>query len=147
QPHLPGCAAGRARRVRACAICEVGAAIRGWDADEVLVFEWLPRVRDGPAMTQGGAIETEIFPPAPAPAAWPAAGARHRVRLPGTAWSVWRDMIVRGTGFPADMMLAICDEPLARGADLAGADPAGRPAYDKAYADAAGRLPRAIAGI
>src|SRR5438270_3196049 len=98
-------------------------------------------------MTQGGAVETGIFLPAPASAAWPAAEARHRVRLPGTAWSVWRDMAVRGTGFPADMMLAICDEPLARSADLAGADPAGRLAYDKAYADAVGRLPRAIAGI
>jgi hypothetical protein len=56
-------------------------------------------------------------------------------------------MCVRGAGFPADMMLAICDEPLARSADLADADPAGRLAYDKAYADAAGRLSRAIAGI
>jgi hypothetical protein len=45
------------------------------------------------------------------------------------------------------MMLAICDEPLAHSADLAGADPAGRPAYDKVYADAAGRLPGAVAGI
>jgi hypothetical protein len=60
---------------------------------------------------------------------------------------MWRDMAVRGTGFPADMMLALCDEPLARSADLAGADPAGQLAYDKVYADAVGRLPRAIAGI
>jgi hypothetical protein len=45
------------------------------------------------------------------------------------------------------MVLAICDEPLARGADLAEADPAGRPAYDKVYADAAGQLPGAVAGI
>jgi hypothetical protein len=43
------------------------------------------------------------------------------------------------------MVLAICDEPLARSADLAGADPAGRLAYDKVYADAAGRLSRGIA--
>jgi Lantibiotic dehydratase, N terminus len=70
---------------------------------------------------------------------------RHRVRLPGTAWSVWRDVCVRSAGFPADMVLAICDEPLARSADLAGTDPAGRLAYDKVYADAAGRLSRAIA--
>src|SRR5580693_10510526 len=70
---------------------------------------------------------------------------RHRVRLPGTAWSVWRDVCVRSAGFPADMVLAICDEPLARSADLAGTDPAGRLAYDKVYAEAAGRLSRAIA--
>ncbi|HJY94080.1 MAG TPA: lantibiotic dehydratase, partial [Streptosporangiaceae bacterium] len=42
---------------------------------------------------------------------------------------------------------ALCDEPLARSADLVAADPAGRPAYDQAYADATGRLSRAIAGI
>jgi hypothetical protein len=44
------------------------------------------------------------------------------------------------------MVLALCDEPLARSADLAGADPAGRLAYDQAYGDAVGRLSRAIAG-
>jgi hypothetical protein len=44
------------------------------------------------------------------------------------------------------MVLAICDEPLARSADLAGADLAGRLAFEKAYADAAGRLSRGIAG-
>jgi hypothetical protein len=69
------------------------------------------------------------------------------------------------------MVLALCDEPLARsadlagadlagpdlagpdlagpdlaGPDLAGADPAGRLAYDKVFADAAGRLSRGIAG-
>jgi hypothetical protein len=43
-------------------------------------------------------------------------------------------------------VLAICDEPLARSADLAGADLAGRLAYDEVYADAAGRLSRAVAG-
>ena len=86
----------------------------------------------------------------------PAAGAGHRVPLAGTTWSVWRDVCVRSAGFPAEMMLAICDEQLARsadligadliGADLAGADPAGRLAYDKEYGLAAGRLSRAIAG-
>jgi hypothetical protein len=45
------------------------------------------------------------------------------------------------------MVLALCDEPLARSADLAGADPAGRLAYDQAYADAGGRLSRGIAGV
>jgi hypothetical protein len=58
---------------------------------------------------------------------------------------VWRDVCLRGAGFPADMVLAICDDPLARSADLDGADPAGQRAYDKAYADAAGRLSHAIA--
>jgi hypothetical protein len=66
---------------------------------------------------------------------------------------VWRDVCLRSAGFPADMVLAICDEPLARSADLAGADLDGAelaepgPAYDAVYADATGRLSRAIAGI
>jgi hypothetical protein len=113
-------------------------------------------------MTQGGVVEAGIFSrPASAPADSPAAGAWHRVPLAGTAWSVWRDVALRSAGFPADMVLAVCDEPLARsadqasadqasadqaGADLAGADPAGRLAYDQVYADAAGRLSRGIAG-
>ena len=84
--------------------------------------------------------------PVSAPAVSPAAGAWHRVPLEETAWSVWRDVCLRSAGFPAEMVLAICDEPLARSADLAGADLAGRLAYDAAYADATGRLSRAIAG-
>jgi hypothetical protein len=42
-------------------------------------------------------------------------------------------------------VLALCDGPLARSADLARADPAGRLVYDKAYDDAAVRLSRGIA--
>jgi len=70
---------------------------------------------------------------------------------------MWRDVGLRSAGFPAGMVLAICDEPLARAADLAavdlnGADPVGRPggagpAYQAAYSAAAGRLSRAIAGV
>jgi hypothetical protein len=71
--------------------------------------------------------------------------ASHRVPLDRTAWSVWRDVALRSAGFPADMVLAICDEPLARSADLAGTGGAG-PAYDSVYPQAARRLSRAIAG-
>jgi Lantibiotic dehydratase, N terminus len=81
-------------------------------------------------------------------AASSANGAGHRVPLEGTTWSVWRDVCLRSAGFPADMVLALCDEPLARSADLDGAELAGPgPAYDAVYADATGRLSRAIAGI
>jgi hypothetical protein len=71
----------------------------------------------------------------------------HRVRLEGTAWSVWRDVALRSAGFPADRVLALCDEPLARSADLVSTDPAGRLAYDQAYAQATRQLSRAIAAI
>jgi len=65
--------------------------------------------------------------------------AEHHVPLDGTTWSVWRDVVLRSAGFPAEMVLAICDEPLARAADLDEAD--------AVYADATVRLSRAIAGI
>ncbi|HEY1627111.1 MAG TPA: lantibiotic dehydratase, partial [Streptosporangiaceae bacterium] len=72
------------------------------------------------------------------------AGARHRVGLAGTSWSVWRDVCVRSAGFPAEMVLAICDGQLARAADLTAADPA---AYAAVYAAATERLSRGVAGI
>src|SRR5579872_388908 len=71
----------------------------------------------------------------------------HRVGLAGTSWSVWRDVALRSAGFPADRVLALCDERLACSADLASGDPAGRMVYDQAYGEAAGGLSRAIAGI
>src|SRR5579872_5334739 len=71
----------------------------------------------------------------------------HRVGLAGTSWSVWRDVALRSAGFPADRVLALCDERLACSADLAAGDPAGRMVYDQAYGEAAGGLSRAIAGI
>ena len=73
------------------------------------------------------------------------AAARHRIGLEGTSWSVWRDVALRSAGFPADRVLALCDEPLARSADRAAVDPAGWPAFDQAYDDATGRLSGAIA--
>jgi hypothetical protein len=108
---------------------------------------------------QGRAIE-KTYLPASAAAVSPGARAGHRVPLEGTAWSVWRDVCVRSAGFPADMILALCDEPLAHSADQAGADQAGadqagadragaaragRLGYDQVFADATGRLGRAIA--
>jgi hypothetical protein len=45
------------------------------------------------------------------------------------------------------MVLAVCDEALARSADLDGQPDGGEPSYDVAYADAAGRLSRAVSDI
>ena len=42
------------------------------------------------------------------------------------------------------MVAVLCDEPLAAAADLADADPAG---LDRVFAEAAGRLSRAVAGV
>jgi len=54
--------------------------------------------------------------------------ASHLVPLEGTTWSMWRDVALRNAGFPADMLLAVCDEALARSADL-GSQPDGPQRY------------------
>ena len=88
-----------------------------------------------------------------APAAVSAAGARHRVPLEGTTWTVWRDVGLRSAGFPADMVAGICDEQLARSADADGADLDGAelaepgPVYEAVYTGATMRLSRAIAAV
>jgi hypothetical protein len=73
----------------------------------------------------------------------PSAAVSHRLPLAGTTWSVWRDVCLRSAGFPADMVLAICDEQLANCADLGGADR--DDAYDTFYPESTARLHRAIA--
>lgn len=57
---------------------------------------------------------------------------------------MWRDFALRSAGFPADMLLAVCDETLANTADLDGLADGGGLAYDAAYAEATRRLSRAI---
>src|SRR5580692_4320378 len=121
-----------------------GGCCSSWLARWGRFCRWSAAEGEGWAGNDAGWAMTSL--PASEAGASPKAGAPHRVRLEGTTWSVWRDMCLRSAGFPADMVLAICDEPLARSADLAGADPAGRLAYDQAFADATGRLSRAIAG-
>ena len=67
----------------------------------------------------------------------------HRVGLEGTKWSVWRDVGLRGAGFSADTVLAICDSPLASSADRDGRGPV----FDAVFADATMRLSTAIAAV
>ncbi|MFC5946113.1 thioesterase domain-containing protein [Micromonospora harpali] len=68
----------------------------------------------------------------------------HRVPLGDTGWSVWRDAILRTTGFPADGLTALSAPQAAAAADdlLATGDGAER--FDKEFAEAltaaAGRL-------
>ncbi len=78
----------------------------------------------------------------------PPAAAPHRVPLEGTLWSIWRDVCLRSAGFPADLVLSLCDDPLADSADQAAAGLDGsRPAYDAVFADAARRLNRTITDL
>lgn len=65
-----------------------------------------------------------------------------RVPLGGSSWSIWPDVAVRGAGFPARLLSALCDPALAAAADAA--PDAGQPGYQQAYAEAVQRLSRAI---
>jgi len=67
----------------------------------------------------------------------------HLVPLGDTGWRLWRDVVVRGTGFPARDVLQLADPELAAAADrvTSGGD---RGAYDSAYAAAGPRLSAAV---
>lgn len=63
------------------------------------------------------------------------------VPLGGTGWSVWREVALRGAGFPARRFHDICDDELAAAADqLDPGVPATREQYEKVFAAATARL-------
>ncbi|MET8336055.1 lantibiotic dehydratase [Streptosporangium canum] len=66
--------------------------------------------------------------------------AGHLAPLGRTGWSAWRDVALRGAGFPARRFLEICDEELAAAADSGSG-------YPEAYAAASERLNAAIGRI
>ncbi|MEO6504006.1 MAG: lantibiotic dehydratase [Jatrophihabitantaceae bacterium] len=65
-----------------------------------------------------------------------------RIRLGGSAWSIWPDIAVRGAGFPARLALTLRDPALAAAADAA-PNAAGHE-YQDAYAAAVRRLSEAV---
>jgi hypothetical protein len=76
----------------------------------------------------------------------------HLIPLEDTGWATWRDVVLRGTGFPAESVLALTDPALAAAADSAiGAGGAGDSAlldaYREEYAAAADRLSAAVRTI
>ncbi|MEC3993080.1 lantibiotic dehydratase [Actinacidiphila sp. DG2A-62] len=68
----------------------------------------------------------------------------HLVPLTGTGWATWRDVVLRGTGFPAERVQVLTDPALAAAADAAAGDPALLDAYREEYAAATGRLSAAV---
>ncbi|MEO3778313.1 thioesterase domain-containing protein [Micromonospora sp. B11E3] len=68
----------------------------------------------------------------------------HRVPLGDTGWSVWRDAILRGTGFPAEGLTALSAPQAAVAADELLATGEGAERFDKEFTEAvtaaAGRL-------
>ena len=67
------------------------------------------------------------------------------VRLGDSAWSIWPDIAVRGAGFPARLVLTLCDPALAAAADAA--PDATQPHYQDAYTAAVRRLSKAVRAV
>lgn len=68
-----------------------------------------------------------------------------RIRLGDSAWSIWPDLVVRGAGFPARLVLTLRDPALAAAADAA--PDAAQPSYQDAYAAAVRRLSDAVRAV
>ncbi|PZF95302.1 thioesterase domain-containing protein [Micromonospora deserti] len=86
------------------------------------------------------AVSPQRAAPVPAgTAAGPAVAAvgRHRVPLGDTGWSVWRDAILRTTGFPAEGLTMLAAPQAAAAADELLATGAGAEQFDKEFAEAA----------
>ncbi|OKJ43487.1 lantibiotic dehydratase [Micromonospora sp. TSRI0369] len=64
------------------------------------------------------------------------AGAAHRVPLGDTGWSVWRDAVLRTTGFPADGLELFTASRAATAADELLATGAGEDRFDKEFEEA-----------
>ncbi|OZV77369.1 hypothetical protein CA850_23225 [Micromonospora echinospora] len=65
-----------------------------------------------------------------------------------TRWSVWREIALRGAGFPAARLAEICDDELAAAADQVDtATPATGERYERVFAAATARLSSTVAGI
>ncbi|GAB3183378.1 surfactin synthase thioesterase subunit [Micromonospora palomenae] len=80
-------------------------------------------------------------PEAPATTAVPSTAAPattggHRVPLGDTGWSVWRDAILRGTGFPADGLALLAAPHAAAAADVLLATGADADRFDKEFDEA-----------
>ncbi|MFG2104550.1 thioesterase domain-containing protein [Micromonospora echinaurantiaca] len=97
------------------------------------------------AATQGPAVATAAGPSrggtpvAAGPSGDPATTAvsdGHRVPLGDTGWSVWRDAILRTTGFPADGLALFAAPQAAATADELLATGAGVEQFDKEFAEA-----------
>ncbi len=71
----------------------------------------------------------------------------HLIPLDGRDWGVWRDVVLRSAGFPADLVLTLTDPELAAAADAAVYDPGRLADYRREYASATDRLSAAVQKI
>jgi len=68
----------------------------------------------------------------------------HLIPLGSGGWAAWRDVVLRGAGFPADTVQALADPALAAAADAAVHDASRHPAYLQEYQSAVDRLSVAL---
>ncbi|MFL6163722.1 MAG: lantibiotic dehydratase [Jatrophihabitantaceae bacterium] len=68
----------------------------------------------------------------------------HLIPLGSEGWATWRDVVLRGAGFPAEAAQALTDPRLAAAADAAVGDPSRREAFLEEYRCATDRLAAAI---
>jgi len=68
----------------------------------------------------------------------------HRVPVDGSPWGMWRDVVMRSAGFPADLVLTLTDAALAEAADAAAGDPGQLDDYRREYRAATERLSAAV---
>src|SRR5690606_1138982 len=57
----------------------------------------------------------------------------HRVPVDGSPWGMWRDVVMRSAGFPADLVLTLTDAALAEAADAAAGDAGQLDDYRREY--------------
>ncbi|MFI6265918.1 thioesterase domain-containing protein [Micromonospora sp. NPDC051006] len=80
--------------------------------------------------------ETAVAADSATPATAAARAGAHRVPLGDSGWSVWRDAILRTTGFPADGLTMLSAPQAAAAADELLASGAGVEQFDKEFAEA-----------
>ncbi|MCS0600860.1 lantibiotic dehydratase [Streptomyces sp. LP11] len=104
------------------------------------VTDWVFEARLRSAAT--GLERTELASRAGEP---PPAHPAHLAPLGTTGWSVWRDVMLRGAGFPASDLTALASPALAAAADLAAdGDPTAAADYKHAYDRAVDDLRAAV---
>ncbi|MFE9657766.1 thioesterase domain-containing protein [Micromonospora sp. NPDC006431] len=110
-----------------------GFTLREIDGGHFFLHDQLPEVLAAIRADLAGALTTDV--PAGGGAAGAAAGA-HRVPLGDTGWSVWRDAILRTTGFPATGLDLFSAPRAVTAADELLATGSGEDRYDKEFDEA-----------
>lgn len=108
-----------------------GFTLREIDGGHFFLHDQLPELLAAIRADLAGALDRSA-----AAAGGPAGTPAHRVPLGGTGWSVWRDAILRGTGFPADGLTLFHAPRAAAAADELLATGAGEDRFDKEFHEA-----------